>query len=185
MEDNEIIELFFMRSERGIEEISRKYGGILRKIAWNILNNPEDAKECVNDAYLGVWNSIPPNRPNPLLTYVCKIVRNLALKKYRYNTALKRSGYGEISFSELEECIPATGKETGECTEEELVRVIEVFLDSLDKKSRMMFLKRYWFADSVSSIAREFGMKENAVSVKLLRIRKKMRKYLEKEGIRV
>lgn len=185
MEDNEIIELFFRRSEQAIEEISKKYGGICNKIAWNILNNQEDAKECINDAYLGVWNSIPPNRPNPLVTYICKIVRNMALKRYRYNTAQKRSRYGDVSFSELEECISVAGEETGGCTEEELVQVIEVFLDSLDKKSRIMFMKRYWFAESLGDIAKEFGMKENAVSVKLLRIREKLKKYLEREGIRI
>lgn len=185
MEDNEIIELFFQRSERAIEEVSKKYGGILNKIARNILNNPEDVKECVNDAYLGIWNSIPPNRPKSLITYICKIVRNLSLKKYRYNTAQKRGGYCDISFDELEECISTTTGGLDECTKEELVRVLEVFLDSLDKKSRIMFMKRYWFADSLSEIAKDFEMRENAVSVKLLRIRKKMKEYLEKEGISI
>lgn len=183
MEDKRIIELFFLRSEQAITELAYKYGSTCKKIAYNILNNLEDADECVNDAYLGAWNSIPPQNPNPLVTYVCKITRNTALKRYRYNTAEKRNGYYAISLSELEECIPAAGKEVGCSAEEELVRAIEGFLSLLDKKSRVMFVKRYWYAEPVKAIAEDFGMTENHVAVKLSRVREKLKKYLEKEGI--
>lgn len=183
MEDSKIIELFFERSEQAIAELSYKYGGVCRKIAFNILNNLQDVEECVNDTYLGAWNSIPPQNTNPLVTYICKITRNIALKKYRYNTAKRRNGFYDISLSELEECIPSVPQDISSCTEEELTKTIEKFLDTLDRKSRVMFIKRYWYAESVKAIAGELGMAENSVSVKLLRIREKLKRHLEKEGI--
>ncbi len=166
MDDGKIIELFFLRSEQAVTELSFKYGKICRKIAFNILNSLEDAEECVNDTYLGIWNSIPPQKPNPLSTYVCKITRNIALKRYRYNTAKRRNSFYDISLSELEECIPSVAQNTVSCTEEELTEIIENFLDSLDKKSRIMFVKRYWYAESIRTMAEEFAMTENYVSVK-------------------
>lgn len=183
MEDSKIIELFFSRSEQAITELAYKYGGACKKIAFNILRNTEDAEECVNDAYLGAWNSIPPQEPNPLITYICKITRNLALKKYRYNTAQRRNGFYDMPLSELEECIPFDTGNSNPCTEDDLTEIIEDFLDTLDKKSRMMFVKRYWYAEPVKSIAEEFRMTENHISVKLLRIRNKMKEYLEKKGV--
>lgn len=185
MEDSRIIELFFLRSEQAISELTKKYGRICKKIAYGILNNHEDAEECVNDTYLGVWNSIPPQTPNPLVTYVCKIARNISLKKYRYNTAQKRNSYYEVALSELEECILVTSKEAYRCKEEELTHLLESFLDSLDRKSRIMFVKRYWYAESVKEIAVEFGITENHVAVKLLRIRNNMKTYLEKKGFKL
>lgn len=119
MEDSKIIELFFERSEQAIAELSYKYGGVCRKIAFNILNNLQDVEECVNDTYLEAWNSIPPQNPNPLVTYICKITRNIALKKYRYNTAKRRNGFYDISLSELEECIPSVPQDISSCTERE------------------------------------------------------------------
>ena len=183
MEDSKIIELFFSRSEQAIAELAYKYGGICKKIAFNILSNLEDAEECVNDACLGAWNSIPPQEPKPLITYICKITRNLALKRYRYNTAQRRNSFFNMSLSELEECIPAYSENLQLCTEDNLTEIIENFLDTLDKKSRIMFVKRYWYAEPIKSIAEEFGMTTNHISVKLLRIRNKMRVYLEKEGV--
>lgn len=183
MKDKEIIELLFLRSERAISELDRKYGRICRKIAFNILNNLEDAEECTNDTYLGIWNSIPPESPDPLAAYVFKIAKNSALKKYRYNTAKKRNSHYDISLSELEDYIPAAETNGGTCGEEELKGVLESFLDSLDKKSRVMFIKRYWYSELVKDIAEEFGITENHAAVKLSRIRNKMKAYLEKKGV--
>lgn len=183
MEDVKIIELFLLRSEQAIVELSYKYGGICRKIAFNILNNLEDTEECVNDTYLGVWNSVPPQKPNPLVTYVCKIARNVSLKKYRYNTAKRRNGFYDVSLSELEDCIPNATQDSRSCSDEDLSRIIGDFLDSLDKKSRVMFVKRYWYAESIKEISEEFGKTENYISVKLLRIRGKMKTYLESKGV--
>lgn len=183
MEDSRIVELFFSRSEQAIAELAGKYGGVCRKIAYGILNNHEDVEECVNDTYLGVWNSIPPEAPDSLVAYVCKIARNVSLNKYRYNSAQKRNSYYDVSLSELEECIPVGAMEADQWKDEELTHVLEGFLDSLDKKSRIMFVKRYWYAESVKDIAEEFGMTENHAAVKLLRIRTKMKIYLEKKGV--
>ena len=163
MEDTAIIRLFQERSQQAIAELSQKYGKLCQRLSRRILNNEEDAKECVNDTWLGVWNSIPPQTPNPLVSYVCRITRNLSVKRLRHNMAAKRNSYYDVSLAELEECIPAA--------------------QELDTGNRVMFVKRYWYAESVAQIAETFGMKENSVSVKLMRLRKKLRKKLEKEGV--
>ncbi|NLE14203.1 MAG: hypothetical protein GX628_11070 [Clostridiales bacterium] len=108
MDDSKIIELFFERSEQAIIELSKKYGSICDRVAYNILNNRSDAEECVNDAYLAVWNAIPPQRPDPLLSYVCRIVRNLALKKYHANTALKRNSMYDVCLDEIVDCFSSS-----------------------------------------------------------------------------
>lgn len=184
LEDDKIIELFDARSEKAIQELSSKYGELCRKISYNILNDWQDVEECINDAYLGIWNRIPPERPNPLAAYVCRIVRNISLKKSRYNLARKRNSSYDISIHELEECIP-TGRNPNPHAQESLTEAIERFLDSLDQNSRVMLIKRYWYADSVTEIANVFGMRENSVSAKLMRLRRKLKKYLEQEGIRL
>lgn len=108
MDDSKIIELFYERSEQAIIELSKKYGTVCTKIAFNILNNTQDTEECVNDAYLGTWNTIPPQNPNPLLSYVCRIVQNLAIKKYHTNTAAKRNSIYDVALDELENCFPSS-----------------------------------------------------------------------------
>ena len=108
MEDSKIIDLFYERSEQAIVELSKKYNSVFTKVADNILNDVRDTEECVNDAYLGAWNTIPPQNPNPLLSYVCRIVRNLAIKKYHANTAAKRNSIYDVSLNELENCFPAS-----------------------------------------------------------------------------
>ena len=183
MEEFEIINLLYDRSEQAISELSNKYGNICKKLSFDILNDLRDVEECVNDAYLVTWNSIPPTKPNSLIAYICKITRNISLNKFRYNHAQKRNSQYEKSLSELEECIPDTNKSLEAYTEDDLSVILEKFLDSLDQKSRVMFVKRYWFSQSVKDIAKEFGVTENNISVKLARIRSKLRKYLERKGI--
>lgn len=183
MEDSKIIDLFFERSEQAIDELSKKYGKVCRKVALNILNNTLDAEECVNDAYIGAWNSIPPQSPNPLSAYVCRIVRNLSIKKYHSNTAIKRNSYYDLALNELEECIASKDSVETEWDARELAKIIDSFLDALDKENRVMFMRRYWFSDSLSEIALMFGITEHNAAVRLSRIRMKMRKYLMKEGV--
>ncbi|MBQ2781889.1 MAG: sigma-70 family RNA polymerase sigma factor [Oscillospiraceae bacterium] len=178
MDDRQIIALFYERSEQAITELSKKYGDLCFKIAINILNNPQDAEECVSDAYLGVWNSIPPQNPAPLRAYVCRIVRNLALKKLRTNTALKRGSQLEISLSELENCIPDNSFDE-HLSAKELTEQLNAFLSTLHRDDRAMFLKRYWFAEPLSEIAKTFGITEHNASVRLGRIRKKLHQYLK------
>lgn len=183
MDDGEIIGLFLGRSEQAISELSKKYGGICLKLSRNILNNPLDAEGCVNDAYLSVWNSVPPEKPNPLLPYVCRIVRNLSIKKYHSNTAKKRSSRYDVALEELENCLAdSTGVEDS-CAARELTSSIDRFLRTLKKDDRIMFVRRYWFSDSLPEITELFHISEHNASVRLFRIRKKLRRYLEKEGL--
>ena len=183
MDDEKIIELFFNRSEQAIEEVDKKYGKTCHNISYNILHNKLDAEECVNDAYLGAWNVIPPARPNPLLTYLCKIVRNLSLKRYEFNTAIKRNSTYDVAMEELESCLSSPETVESEIALKELTHIIENFLDSLSTENRVIFLRRYWFSDTYSDIAARVGMTEKNVSVRLTRIREKLRNYLTEREV--
>ena len=182
MDDRKIIELFFARSEEAIAALSQKYGGACQRLASNILGNVRDAEECVNDAYLGCWNSIPPRRPDPLKSYVLRITRNLAIGRYHKNTAFKRNSHYDAALEELSEVLPAA--ETAESAVEaaELTAALNRFLDGLDKRERAVFLRRYWYGESISAMAVFFDMRANTVSQTLGRTRKKLAKFLEKEG---
>ena len=178
MEDSRIIALFFARSEEAINELSAKYGKLCIHIANNILNCKQDAEECVNDAWLGAWNTIPPQKPNPLQSYICKIVRNIAITRYHANTAQKRNSYYDIALDELENCLCSSNSIETSINARELTHLLDRFLTSLDTRSRVMFVRRYWYSDSVSDIADMFKMRANSVSVHLARIRNKLRKFL-------
>lgn len=183
IEDEKIIELFFERSEQGIRELDIKYGQICHKLSYNIVNSWHDAEECVNDAYLGAWNTIPPAQPNPLLTYVCKIVRNLSLKIYYRKKAAKRSSHYAIAMEEIEACIADPNTVETEIEAKELARIIESFLDTLNIENRVIFIRRYWFSDSGKDIAEFVGLTEKNISVRLTRIRQKMKEYLAERGV--
>lgn len=185
MDDSRIIELFYARSDQAITELSNKYGAVCGKVARNILNNKLDAEECVNDAYLAAWNTIPPNRPDPLLTYICRIVRNLSTARYHANTALKRNSCYDTALDELEECLASPANVEMEITAKELSGVLDRFLDTLDQDTRVMFVRRYWYSDPIPEIAARFRMSNNNVSVRLLRTRGKLKKYLKKEGYEI
>ena len=179
MEDQEIIALFISRSEQAVAELDGKYGSLLYRISGNILHSDKDAAECVNDAYLGVWNAIPPARPNPLCAFVCRIARNLSLKKYRERTAQKRGP--ALPLEELANCIPTPSAEEA-VSARELGRTICRFLEGLDQESRVLFLRRYWFSDPVKDIALRLGVSENAVSARLRRLRVRLQQHLQEEG---
>ena len=161
MEDEKIIALFFARSEQAIQELDKKYGQRCHTVSYNILNNRQDAEECVNDAYFGAWKAMPPAKPNPLLTYLLKIVRNLSLKRY------------VAAPNAVEDVIEAR----------ERAHILEGFLDTLTKENRVIFLRRYWFSDSYQDIAELVGLSEKTVSVRLTRMRQKMRQYLLESGV--
>lgn len=182
MDDERIIELFFQRSEQAIQELDHKYGKICQRLSYNILNDWQDAQECINDAYLGAWNAIPPARPAPLLTYLCKIVRNLSLKAYWKKTAGKRSGRYTVAMEEIEACMAGPDTVEAEVETKELTRIIQAFLDTLSTQNRVIFMRRYWFSESYQDIAALVGLTEKNVSVRLARIRQKLKEYLaEKE----
>ncbi len=183
MEDSQIIALFYERSEQAIAELDRTYGAAVRKTAANILNDRRDEEECVNDTYLGVWNSIPPQDPRPLKSYVCRIARNLALKKYRARSAQKRNAAYELVLDELAECLPASTDVEDEYMAGELSAAISRFLDTLCYEDRFCFVRRYWYADSVSDIAAMTRLNSRRISVRLFRTRKKLYQTLKEEGL--
>ena len=183
MEDKEIVDLYWARSENAIAETDKKYGRYCHYIAYQILSDNEDAEEIVNDTYLKTWNTVPPNRPDPLKGYVGMISNQLALDRYHFKTAAKRGG-GQMPavLHELSECIPDgdDGADIGQsiALRDALVR----FLKSLPEKTRTIFVRRYWYVTPLSEIAEEFGMKESTVAMLMLRTRFKLKEFLEKEG---
>ena len=178
IDDEKIIEMFFERSEQGIRELDIKYGKICHNLSYNIVNSRQDTEECVNDAYLGAWNAIPPVHPNPLLSYIVKIVRNISLKIYWRKEAAKRSGHYTIALEEIEGYISDPKTVEDEIEARELARIIEEFLNTLTLENRVIFMRRYWFADSYKDIAEFIGLSEKNISVRLTRIREKMKQYL-------
>ncbi len=182
-DDEKIIEMFFERSEQGIRELDMKYGAICRSLSYNIVNNRQDAEECVNDAYLGAWNAIPPARPDPLLSYIVKIVRNISLKNYWRKEAAKRGGRYTVALEEIEGCIADRKSVEDEIEAGELARIIGDFLDTLTPENRVIFMRRYWFADSCKDIADLMGLSEKNISVRLTRIREKMKQYLTEREV--
>ena len=183
MEDKEIIELFFKRSEQAIQELDTKYGKICHKLSCNIVGSRQDAEECVSDAYFGAWKAIPPAKPDPLLAYICKIVRNLSLKAYYRKAAAKRSSACTIAMEEIEACIAHPDTVESKIEASELARILEQFLDTLTTENRVIFLRRYWFCDSCRDISARTGLSEKNVSVRLTRMRKKMKEYLKEREV--
>lgn len=180
MEDKEIVELYFERSERAIDATAKQYGAYCHAIARNLLGSDADAEECVNDVWLSAWNSIPPNRPSALRTYLGKLVRRLSVSRIRYRTAEKRGG-GEIPLilDELAEVLPDEERESDDLTHDALNR----FLSQLGETERRVFLCRYWYGDPVKEIAAHFGFSESKVKSMLYRTREKLKEYLESERL--
>ena len=184
MEDEQIIELFWQRNEMAINECKIKYGQYCRSIAMNILYCAEDAQECENDTSLAAWDAIPPHRPNRLATFLGKMTRRIALDRRKASNAQKRGGDTvTLSLDELEGCIPGS-KSIDDCLDKAvLTQSISTFLRPLPRRERQVFLRRYWYLDSITDIARCFGFTESKVKMMLLRTRQKLRQHLEKEGI--
>lgn len=183
MDDSKIIALFFERSQQGISKLSEKYGKLCMKVAVNILKNEEDSKECVNDAYLALWNTIPPERPDRLSSYLLKIVRNTAIKKYHSNTAVKRNSFYDTALQELEEVLRAAETPEGELDMKELTEAVNTFLGTISKENRIFFIRRYFFGDAVKSIAELTGNSPHFVTVRLSRTREDLRKYLKEREL--
>lgn len=182
MNDKDIVQLFFERSQQAIIELSQKYGKFCFRIALNILKCNEDAEECENDTYLKTWNSIPPDEPRCLRAYVGRIVRNLALSKYRYNHRQMRDSHLQVYLSELQDCIPAPQDE-GASADDTVNRAIQDFLSTQDLTNRALFIQRYFYMESISVLSKKFGLKESNISTKLNRTRLKLKQYLEREGV--
>lgn len=183
MEDENIIELYLQRSQQAVLETKKKYGAYCRAITRNILSNYLDIEECENDTYLAAWNTIPPQIPRKLSIFLGRIARNIALDKHGYNTAKKRNNEFEVILAELEECI--AGDDTVESAFEvgEISNVLNQFLYTLDVQARNVFIKRYWYSASVEELCEQFHMSSSKVKSMLFRTRKKLKLYLEEEGI--
>ena len=181
MEDRDIVALYFERKEEALAESGKKYGGYLYTVAYTILQNAEEARECVADCYLRAWNAIPPEKPLILRAYLAKITRNLALNVLKKGQTQKRTGQVEQALEELYGGLSSDAPSP----EEELVLkdVVNRFLSGLSKKKRIVFMQRYWYFLSIEEIADKNGMSEGAVKVSLLRTRNAFKKHLEKEGI--
>jgi len=177
--DADIIRLFWERSETAITELADKYDTLARTVAMNILRDRLDTEECMNDSYLGMWNSLPPEKPQVLPAFFTAVTRNLALKLYRYKSAGKRSAVME-ELTDLVNTVPSPEEEIN-CAAE----VISAFLKTLDKPSRILFMRRYYLGESIANAAKAIGITENHAGVKLSRMRQKLKKRLEMEGIHV
>lgn len=179
-----MIELLWNRNEDAITQMDTAYGRRLRGLSIRILQNQEDAEEVINDTYMKTWNTIPSNRPRYFYAYMAAICRHFALNLLDWNQAEKRKAEIVAITDEMELCIPDSSQER-RIRGKEIADVLNAFLDTLPKDSRIIFLRRYWFADSVCDIAKQYGMTESKVKMQLLRIRGKLREYLEQEGIQV
>ena len=183
MDDKQILDLYWARSESAISESMRKYGRYCHFIAYNILHNAEDSEECVSDAYNRCWNTMPPQRPGSLRAYLGAILRNLSISRYRSEHAQKRFGGAEVLLSELQDCIPSPDNVQKTVEAAELSGIISRWLRGLEKEERVLFVRRYWNGDSVKSLAGELGLRPNALTKRLLRLRENLRRELEKEGV--
>lgn len=185
MDDINITEMFFNRDEGAIEETQKKYGEYIRAVAYNITGTAEDASECENDTYLKLWNSIPPERPDNFKAYLGRIARNAALSIYRKSSAAKRDPGSFVIFHELEECIPSSFSTEEHADAEYVSSVICAWLKSLKAEDRVIFVKRYWYGDSVGDISVSSGFSASKISQRLFSLRKKLRKELAEKGVNI
>ena len=185
MEDGQIIELYNRRDEQALVLTREKYGQYLSSIAVNLLGDPQDAEECVSDALLAVWDRIPPEKPASLKLFAGRIVRNLSVSRYRREHAKKRFSELTVLLSELDECVP--GAESPEKAAENtlLSEIISRWLRSLDPKDRALFIRRYWHGESIKSLAAECGTSPEKLTQRMLRLRRKLKAFLEKEGFEI
>ena len=184
MEDSQIVDLFWERDEAALAETESKYGNYCRTIANNILHNEQDAQECMNDVYLRTWNAIPPARPAKLRAYLAKVTRRLALNRWRDASADKRGGGNiDASLSELEECIPSNVNVDEAINAHEVTAVLNAFLRTLSKDELHVFIRRYWFFDSIGDISKRYGFGTSKVKMMLKRTRDKLAARLRKEGV--
>ena len=181
MDDRQIIDLYFARSERAIKETEKKYGKLCMRIARNILGSETDTEECVNDTYLCVWNTIPPQRPNNFMAFISKITRNISLKRLRFDNAVKRSALTVVSLSEIENVIPDF--RFSNMGDEQLGKLISDFLRTEKPDARNVFICKYWFFDTISVIADRYAFSASKVKSMLYHTRNRLRDYLTKEGV--
>lgn len=183
MEDNQLIALYWARDESAIQETDRKYGAYCFKISMNILTSREDAEECVSDTWLRAWDTMPPEKPDSLRAYLGRIARNLSISLYRKLHAQKRFSGMETLLSELDDCIPDNNSTESVLENQEITEALNRWLENLDARDRILFVRRYWYGDAARDLARAAGMTQGQLSGKMYRLREQLRHYLEQEGI--
>lgn len=184
LEDFEIVDLYFKRDEKAISETEAKYGYYGMAIAGKLLDDGRDVEECLSDSYIALWNSIPPTRPNSLKAYFSKLVRNLSIKKFEYNKAAKRNSDLEVSLNELENVL-ADKEIKPEFSEEDIAHLISKFLRTQKLEARNIFIRKYYYFESLDEICERYEISESKVKSVLFQMRKRLRKYLEKEGVKL
>ena len=184
-QDEHIISLFFDRSERAIEALAGAHGRTMRAVSMRIVHNEQDADECLNDSYLGVWNAIPPARPSALCAFACRICRNVSLTRYHYNKAARRDAATTVSLEEIADVLPDDTTVEREIENTAITRELDDFLRGLNPTNLYIFMRRYWFFDGVTTIAQAVGLTEAAVYLRLDRMKKKLANHLEERGILV
>ncbi len=185
MNDHEIIEQLFQRSEIGLREISLKYSNLYKEVIRKVLSNECDVEEISNDILMALWESIPPKSPNNLPAYICRIAKNISVDRLRYNTRQKRGDAYCQTLSELDESIPCKDSENIPLNDDTIKNAINSFIRNLDAETQILFVRRYIYLESVASLAVRFNKSENHVSVKLHRARKKLKKLLESDGVKI
>ncbi|MBE6609912.1 MAG: RNA polymerase sigma factor [Ruminococcaceae bacterium] len=186
MEDNKIIDLFLSRDESAITQVSEKYGSRLRSLAYNILGDLTAAEECENDTYMEAWSSIPPHEPRSyLFPFLARITRHTALDICKERNRLKRNALISELSEELEQCIPSPEDTESRIDSILLSEAINAFLSTLSEDKRNVFIRRYWFMDSVNDIAKRYGMSQSKIKSILFRSRNQLREYLEQKGIEI
>ena len=183
MEDRQIIELLFARDEQGLSFTKEKYDQLYRSILRQALSDQSDIDECANDVLMAIWNSIPPNFPDHFPSYICRIARRIGINRFKHNTRQKRNTQCNVVLSELEGCIPAPDRLEARQEAKQLQEVLNGFLSDLDPQTRVLFIRRYYYLESVKDLAKRFGVSANFVSVRLHRARAALRTLLEKEGV--
>ena len=181
-QDVHIIQLLNARDSQAIPALEQAYGPLCRVILNNILNNRDDVEECLQDLWLAVWHAIPPENPSPLRPWLCRVARNLALKRYHENTAQKRDSRYDIALEELSAVLPDSKTVEDQLAVGELTALLNRFLTQLDKESRILFLRRYWYGDDLKTLATQMGITRNNTAVRLSRLRGKLKAFLEQEG---
>lgn len=183
MDDNRIVELYLLRDETAIRQTTEKYGSRLRSLAYGIVNDHQTAEECENDTYMEAWNTIPPHEPRSYLyAFLARITRHISLNCCRDRSRLKRSAFICELSAEMEQCIPAPDDMECRIDGDLLNRAINDFLGMLDVEKRRVFLRRYWYLDSIADISRRYGLSKSKVKTTLFRCRNQLREHLEKEG---
>lgn len=186
MDDKQIVELYWARTEKAISETATKYGKYCYYIAFNILHSNEDSEECVNDTYMKAWGIMPPQRPNKLATFLGKITRNLSLDRYKLYSAEKRgSGQVPLAIEELHDCLPASDDMEQVTDDMVLIEIFNRFLSAMPTETRKIFMRRYWYLSSIKEIAGDYDFSESKIKMTLLRSRNELKQILEKEGITI